>query len=255
MTALLHRYDIEPETFWDAVTTLLDDFFATDYTSHRKLDETAMYLDIVEQELMDFDRSLPRPSGGPAHLTPSQLVSAHKLSLRYADLYSALDAKWSSQAVRRSTLRALQGIHEAYLGSLTETRRGDVLFEVSRHFVNRDLDSYVNAHRVDHQTRIARRGADNRRLDLTVVAGPIWVHDVYRHLLGSSLRGERLRKRYVGGNGADPYRESTERHFLGEPVEKPTDDDVDTALKLWTPEEERSPYCRFAAAVHAATLL
>lgn len=249
MSEIIRGYDVDPEIFWDSVATWLDAIFATTYTSHRRLDEVTMHLDHVEQELMEFDRAVQ------VELTPSQQVSVHRLSLRYRDLDSVLDTKWSSTGVRRSTLRALRGIHERYLGPLPAGRQDEVLFEVNRHFTNVDLDAYVTSHRIDLRSRVTYRTGGNTRLDMSVVRGPIWVHDVYRHLTGTGIRGERLRARYACGANGRPWREPAKHHFLGEPVEMPTDDVIDAALNLWTPEEERSPYCRFAEAARAAALL
>jgi len=249
MNTLVRLDDAYPETFWGSVTVWLDEVFSACHTSHRLLDSIDDALDSLERELTDLDVALYRD------LTPAEEVASHRLSLRYRDLQDVMYAKWTSAPIRRSTLRALRGIHESYLGPITEARHTEVLFEVSRFFVNRDLDSYVTAHRVENDQRRVHGRDGERRLTLAVVDGPLWVHDVYRHLLGESHNGRRLRSRYVRGTSGRGYGERPSAHLLGAAVTRPTDDVIDAALRLWTPEEENSPYHRFAAAVDAARLL
>jgi len=254
MTALLPYANFDLEQTWDSMTAWLDTTFAHAYTSHRRLTEIDDYLEMLDQELMEFDRSIPY------ELTPAQLVAAERLGLRLRDIEQVMYAKWRSPLIRRSTLLALRGIHSRYLGPVAANREHDVIFEISSTFHNRDFCGFVQAHRLEMHARWTNSPLFSRRYAVSPVEGPLWVHDLFRHLLGESLRGTSLRNRYIiaadsDGGQADWYKERIGSHFLGETAPKPEGDILETALKLWDPNEERSPYMSLAAAVQAAEIL
>jgi hypothetical protein len=256
MTAILPYEDFYIQQTWDSMTTWLDKIFTQTFTSHRFLSVVEDSLEMLDQELMDMDRSLPQV------LPPTQLLAAQQLGLRVSDIETVLYSKWVSAPIRRSTFLALEGIHRRYLGPIPQSRSHTVVFEISGVFHNLDFSGYVQANRLEMHSRWANSdsvfgGAHS----LNVVEGPLWVHDVYRHLLGKSLRGTVLRDRYVSltpnesRSRSDYFKERPDRHLLGEPVLKPAKDILEASLTLWDPHEERSPYKGFAAAVQAAELL
>lgn len=255
MTALLPYEDFDLEQTWDSMTAWLDTTFAHTFTSHRRLTETDDSLEMLDRELTEMDRWIPH------ELPPAQLVTAQRLGLRLRDIEQVMHGKWTSPPIRRSTLLALRGIHCRYLGPVAANREHDVVFEISRTFTNRDFSGFVQAHRLEMHARWSSSVIFSRRHALSPVEGPLWVHDLFRHLLGESLRGTSLRKRYVAApadsdrSQADWYKERIGIHFLGETSPKPGGDILETALGLWDPHEERSPYTSLAAAVQAAELL
>lgn len=249
MTALIPYQDTDLEYFWDGITEWLDKLFAATHTNHRILLDIENQLESLEQELTAMDYTIA------VTLSPSQLISSTRLGLRFRDLETVMVNKWTSEAVRGSSLRALQGIHERYLGPIRDARRCEVVFEISRNFRNQDFGGYIEAHRREARARWVSKAQDVFGCSMTVVDAPLWVHDLYRHLTGDSLRGAELRRRYVQSSSSEWNKENAGRHFVGEPIECPSTEALEAALTLWEPEDERSPYQKLAGAVEAALLL
>jgi hypothetical protein len=254
MTTLVPYDDVNIEQTFDAMTAWLDKIFASNVRSHRELLELEHSLELLEQEVCDIDRYLP------AELPPTQAVAAMRLGLRFSDTDNVMYRLWTSAAVRRSSLLAMRGIHERYLGPVPSSREQLVVYEIDRMFRNADLSGYVQAHRLEQSSRWTGKWSTTRSVSLVVVEGPLWVHDIYRNLLGESLRGSALRARYMrdtesGSAGNDWMKERPEEHLLGQPSRRPEPELLDTALRLWEPEEERSPFRDFSAAVEAALLI
>lgn len=256
MTAVLPYEDFCLQQTWDSMTAWLDKIFTQTFTSHRFLSVVEDSLEMLDQELMDMDRALPQV------LPPAQLLAARRLGLRVCDIETVLYSKWVSAPIRRSTLLALAGIHRRYLGPTPQSRSHTVVFEISRLFHNLDFGGYVQANRLEMSSRWSNSDSVfGGAHALHVVEGPLWVHDVYHHLLGKSLRGTSLRDRYVSStpnesrSRGDHFKERPDRHILGAPVLKPEKDILEAALTLWDPHEEHSPYKGFAEAVQAAELL
>ena len=252
MTTLVPYDDISIEQTFDAMTAWLDKVFASNVRSHRELLELEQALETLDQEVFDIDHHLP------AELPPTQAVAAMRLGLRLRDTDDVMYRLWTCADVRRSSLLAMRGIHERYLGPIPGSRERHVVYEIDRMFRNVDLAGYVQAYRLEQSSRWS--GSSRRPVTVVAVESPLWVHDVYRNLLGGSLRGSALRARYMRdtdttSTGADWTKESPEGHLLGQPARRPEQELLDTALRLWEPEEERSPYRDFAAAVEAAVLV
>ncbi len=250
MSQLIPQEYFEIEQIFDSMTQWLDGVFATAHRHHRLLSEIVDYVDGFEDELMDLDRSVR------GELTPSAIVASHRLGLRCRDLHTVIENAWRSTSIRRTSLRALQGIHERYLGPIQSGRDHTVLFEISRLINNRDLDAYVESWRIERTTNWSHVGQRGYLTTLAVVEGPLWVHDVYRHLGGESPQGDGIRGRYMrGGPALDRNGEVPSRDFVGVAIAKPDKDTVHAALVLWDPFTDDSPYTRFAAAIAAAELL
>lgn len=240
---LIHAPDVQIENFWAAMADWLDDIYHSMPDSHRVLLDCEYGIEMLLDELYESDRSLCRA------LTPSEEVVAHRLSLRINDTEARMHAAWTRPAVRRSSLAALRGIHERYLGSITPSRENLVVFEVTQSLRNADFCGYVEAHRLEQPSRWTRHrnGApDNVR----AVDGPLWVHDLYANLAGNGLRGENLRAKY-----RDRHQHEDFRILVGKPAPKPCAEVLETALRLWTPDETGAPYEELHAAVEAAALL
>lgn len=250
MTQLIPQDYLEVEQIFDSMTEWLDDVFTTAHRHHRLLSKIVDYVDVFNDELMDLDRSVR------GELTPSATVAAHRLGMRCRDLHTVIENAWQSTSIRRTSLRALQGIHEHYLGPIQAERGHTVLFEISRLVNNRDLDAYVESWRIERTTNWGQVGQRRYLTTLAVVEGPLWVHDVYRHLGGESPQGHALRERYMrGGTTQDRNGETPSWDFVGGAIAKPDKDIVQAALVLWDPFTDDSPYMRFAAATAAAELL
>lgn len=249
MTSLVRSSDLEITQILEAITSWLDGVFATRHTSHRKLLALEDDLRMVDEELTDLDRY------HQGAFDATETIAAHQLHLRYQDLDGIMYAKWRSPAIRRSSLLALRGIHERYVGTIPAGREHTVIFEIDRGFRNQDFGGFIEAHRLESESRWVHGELLGPSLSLNVVEGPAWVHDLYRHLIGTSLRGSRLRERYVQQDANDWRREHVEGHFLGDAVAKPDPDTLDAALRLWVPDVPDSPYVRLSAAVEAAKLL
>lgn len=253
MTALVPYEAFELERVWTSLTGWLDTVFADTITSHRRLGALEDDLEMLEQELYDMDRFLPQD------LPPADLIAAEALGMRLRDMDTIVYEKWTSAPVRQSALRALRGIHLRYLGPIADSRRHFVVFAIDNMFRNRDLAGFVQSHRLEKDTRWTINGTSGRTRILRAVEGPLWVHDLYRHLLGESLRGTALREHYVtqtdGTGRADWSKELAGGHFLGPSTRRPDDDVLDTALRLWDPETDESPYRELTDAIHAAGLL
>lgn len=247
MTSLVRYEDVHLEGVWGSMVSWLDKTFAESVTSHRKLLTIADDIEFLEQELYDIDRSIQT-------LTPSQEIAAHRLSLRLQDIEEKMFSMWQDPAVRRTALRALQGIYERYVGPISDSQRAEVVFEISRLFRNQDFGGFIESHRTE---RLARWAApfNGFGCSLVVVEGPRWVHALYRHLVGESLRGESLRKHYVYENSSEWRRDNRTSHVVGDAVAKPDPEVLEMAHVLWAPEEDGSPYRLFAAAVRAAQRL
>jgi len=245
MTSLIRYEDIYLESVWESMRSWLETALAEPVTNHRRLLRVADDLEILDQELYDLDRSIQT-------LTPSEELVAHRLGLRLQGVEEAMFAKWRHPSVRKSALRALQGIYERYLGHIRDAQRVEVVFEISRMFRNPDLGGFIEAHRTEMLARWAPATGNSFGCSLVVVEGPRWVHELYSHLVDESLRGASLRKRYIQEDGNGIRREHPFGHVVGDAVPKPDPETLETALILWEPGEELSPYRRFAAAVRAA---
>lgn len=250
MSQLIPQERLDLEQIWDSMTEWLDRIFATEHRHHRSFSDLVDMVDGFENELTDLDRYVRH------ELTPSEIVSSHRLGLRCRDLHTVVENGWQSALIRRTSLRALQGIHERYLGPIQPERDHTVLFEISRLVNNRDLDAYVEAWRIERTTRWGQIGLRGYLSTLAVVEGPLWVHDVYRHLAGEAPQGHALRERYLRGRASLNRNEKVPPlDFVGVAVKKPDEDSVHAALVLWDPFSEDSPYARFAAAASTAELL
>lgn len=253
MTGLVPYSEFELEQTWKSITEWLDTVFANTVSSHRRLGALEDDLELLEQELFDMDRFLPQS------LSPVDTIAAAALGMRLRDMDTVIYSKWTSEPVRQSALRALRGIHLRYLGAIPDSRRHLVVFEISNMFRNRDLFGFVESHRLEKDARWAHTGTSGRTRILRAVEGPLWVHDLYSHLLGESLRGAKLRERYVtrvdGTGRAYWSQELSGTNFVGPPIRRPDEDVLDTALRLWDPETAESPYQELSDAVQAAVLL
>lgn len=245
-SALIHSPDVQFENFWTALTDWLDDTYHTMPDSHRVLLDREHGIEMMLDELCESDRALHRA------LTPSEEVVAHRLGLRIDDTEARMHAAWTRPEVRRSSLAALRGIHERYLGSIAPSRENLVVFEVTQSLRNADFRGYVEAHRLEQPSR--RAGHRNGFMsNVRAVQGPLWVHDLYANLAGTGLRGANLRARYV--DRQDPEVHDGFRILVGKPTPKPRAEVLETALRLWTPDETGAPYEELHAAVEAAALL
>jgi len=242
-SALIHAPDVQFENFWAAMTAWLDDIYHTMPGSHRILLDREYGIELMLDELCESDRDLHRA------LTPSEEVVAHRLGLRIDDTEARMHAAWTRPEVRRSSLAALRGIHERYLGSIAPSRENLVVFEVTQSLRNADFRGYVEAHRLEQPSRWARHPHGSMN-NVRAVQGPLWVHDLYANLAGTGLRGESLRARYRDGREREDF-----RILVGKPAPKPRAEVLETALRLWTPDETGAPYEELHAAVEAAALL
>jgi hypothetical protein len=247
MTALLVSPWLELESTWDAITNWLDKVAATSHRNHRQLLKLEEHISMMETDLSEIERDM-----WPKDLTPSQHVSSFRLALRCRDIDAMMVRKWSSGAVQNSSLRALRGIHEEFLGPIPNERCEVVVFSISRALQNEDLCGYIEAHRLERDGHWCRREDAICSVTVTVVESPLWVHDIYRHLARDTVNGARLREHYAPGTGHSWARHG---HFVGRPAPAPDDVTVRDAFTLWTPETEGSSYWDFADAIEALELL
>lgn len=251
MPSLIHVYDTEIERFCDSATEWLDEVYGERETDHRKLLSLEENLETLLEEIYDLDRSVSRD------FTPCENVAAHRLNLRLEARDERLYDLWTQQRTRHTSRRALRGIHERYLGTVTGDREATVVFEVTRVLRNRDFCGYVEAHRVEQEARVAER-TDGRFDSVRVVEGPLWVHDLFANLAGDGPRGKNLRSHYLPAETDDSWSvraRPSPAILVGKPCTPPSADVLETALRLWTPEENRAPYARFHEAFKAARLL
>ena len=236
----------EHEHTWDAVADWLDRMFAVNHHNHRAVDNFEGEIEMMSYEIQQLDQEI-----NPGELTPTERLASHRLTLRFRDMHDVLHRKWASPAVRASAERALRGIHERFLGPVPSAKQRHVIFSVSHVFHDTHLRSYIQSHRLEREPRWYRPPVGRSGL-LTVVEGPQWVHDIYRHLVGTTLRGAALRAHYPTPRG---HTWGQEGHFVSPPIEYPGPDVIETALRLWEPDDHDSPYSKFENAVEAAILL
>jgi adenosyl cobinamide kinase/adenosyl cobinamide phosphate guanylyltransferase len=236
----------EYEEIWESVVDWLDEMFRTDHRDHRLVNELEMNIESMSYEIHQMDMGITT-----SDLTPTVLVASHRLGLRFRDMYKMLDRKWAAEPVKRSSERALRGIHEHFLGTIPSAKERHAVFETARIMHDTHLYSYLQAHRIDREDRWGR-SPTGRSVPIVAVEGALWVHDLYRHLADPTLKGRRLRAHYhapVGKTWAD------EGHYVGRPIHEPTRDVIDTALRLWTPDDHGTTYERLESAVDAAIRL
>jgi len=217
--------------------------------SHRALLQLEEHIEIALDELFESDRMLQRS------LTPSEEVTAHRLGLRINDKEVRMHRAWTHPLVRRSSLMALRGIHERYLGPIPASRERPVLFEVTQRLHNPDFSGYVEAHRLEFNARRLHLSTGYQD-SIRAVKGPLWVHDLYANLTDDGLRGEKLRTQYLY-RYAERYqfRQTMVPPFVGKASTEPGSDTLEAALLLWVPDEPGAPYSELRSAVEAATLL
>lgn len=246
MTTLVKADLLDMETGWDNITEWLDHTASTTHHTHRQVLELEDQLEALQEELYDWDRSI-----NWNELSASEQVALFRLNLRLRDLHTMLARKWSSPLVRSSALRAVRGIHETFLGTIADERNEQVIFTVSRATWTHDLVGYIEAFRLERSGHWCTPAGSTHGITMTAAEGPRWVHDLYRHMLDGGNEGERLRAHYRCDSATNLSRHG---HALGRAVLRPTDEQLEAALTLWTPDNA-GPFQDLADATDAARLL
>lgn len=245
MTALVSFASRDAELFFTAVTSWMDEVFATDYRSHRRLARTDEDMESAFEEVHRYylDSS--------DMLDPATQVAQFALMLRCQDAYSVMSQKWQSPAVKASALRALRGIHEHFLGPVPDDRHAPVHFAVSRNCWNWDVIGFIESHRVERDGVFGSIGDTPARCGLTVVSAPRWTWDVLSGLLGDASKE---------GSIADHYRPNVHATWsdyefaISAPVRIDASD-VDAVLTLWDPADPGNVFHDLTAAATSAALL
>jgi hypothetical protein len=219
---------------------------ATSHRTHRQLLELEHHLDVLQQEIFDVDRWIDWDA-----LPASGQVASFRMGLRLSDLDVMLARKWASPAVRAAALRAARGIHEAFIGPIPNEKNELTVFTVSRSSWTLDLVGYIEAFRLERDGHWCTPNGSTYGVTMTAVEGPIWVHDLYRHLIGVGNEGERLRAHYRYDSA--PKR-GQRGDVIGRAVTRPTDEELEAALTLWAPDST-GPFQDLADAIDAARLL
>ena len=246
MTNALALRRSEYEEIWESVADWLDEMSRIDHRDHRLVNELEMNIETMSYEIHQMDLDITA-----SDLTPTLLVASHRLGLRFQDMHKMLERKWVAEPVKQSSERALRGIHEHFLGTIPAAKERRVVFETARIMHDTHLHSYLQAHRIDPENRWGRSPA-GRSIPVVAVEGTLWAHDLYRHLAEATLKGNLLREHYHAPAGKTWAEEG---HYVGRPIHEPNRDVIDTALRLWTPEDPGTTYERLENAVDAAIRL
>jgi len=247
MTQLVHQ-DHENHTFWENVTSWFDTVLFGEHHNHRAMMQLSDDIELVETELYEFDKYLGR------QLTPVEEVALFALNLRYRDLHHTMERKWSDERVKRSALRALEGIHLKFLGPIPENRRHLVAYATGRTARSIDVMGFIESHRIERDG-IWTRGLMDVSCSITAVTAPLWTWDVLDAMTQQPhvrREGNEAMRWYYSGRhneGRDPF-----RLWVGEPAPIRTEH-ADEILSLWEPTDESSPFRDIPATIEALARL
>lgn len=240
----------ELQEVWEHATAWLDTVIFGDHPNHLRMLALDSDIEMLLRELDEYNMS----TGIDPTPTPAEMVAIDALSLRYRDIRSVMARKWENPRVRESSLRALQGIHERFLGPIADNRRVRVVYAVSRNAWSDNFLGFVEAHRLERNGFFLY---DYRNLgrSVTAVQAPLWTWDVADAMTmnpsvprpgNEAVHDHYLRHRPLEG---DPR-----RAWVGEPVEPgavPTDD----ILALWDPKNDSSVFKDIPAVTKTLSLL
>jgi len=242
MSVLIPRRELDAELSCEMLTAWLDEIIAAEHRSHRtllRLEENLEHIDADINETFSEFADPPRPA---------EKVMIHRLNLRCAALDAAIEAKWRHPRIRRHTRLALARLHRRHFGVPDADRYRTVIFETSSSEMP-DIAGYTRAWRIEPRERWVRPSEDVRwACPLQVLEGPLWVHDLYRHLSGA---GEEPGNHPLPGS-VDPF---VPVEYTGAATAKPDEETLEAALVLWAPETPDSPYRRLCDAIGAAALV
>jgi hypothetical protein len=232
----IELYDYAPRT-WESMTVWLDGIIAENQTDHQ------MMIEICDSLQSLFDELYYMQEDTPAWLTPANQVLSHRLQLRLDDIDEVIDGKFRTASLRKSAEAWLAILAAEAVGPLTDEDR--VVFETTAHWQHNGLLGYVRSALVE-----SAHAAPSSWLfhsGPVVVITPRWAH---RYLTALSMPGEEgvahRSKLFEGVLAQDPLRAP------GDAIPVPSEDVLETALALWCPSDEKSPYGEFGAAIAAA---
>lgn len=252
MTSNLTHVMSDNQEVWDNMTQYLDSLLNKTYHSPvalmRAFDSTSQLTD----ELYYNDQYCQND------LTPAEQVSSHNLSLRLRDIHNVLEAQWRNPALVANAAKSVRSIYVRFVQDITPESEYVVHYSTYCNWYIEAVEGYL-------RTTSVHRSAFSAGEHDTIVATPVWAHDLFTLLGNSDPRGSGLRSFYknrltsrYGPNVAKyfpGFNSGSSHAMLSAPMRIVSKASLEVATSLWDPTDKSSVFYEFADAVHAARTL